>query len=97
MSCHDLEGWGAVSRLRPFDTTPCYEEGILFSALSAAILAVSLARSLTLAPLESRHLSSWSRGILTVKIVGILSVQRPLYSLLRRSYSLVQLSQARPI
>lgn len=97
MLCHDLEGWGAVSRLRPFDTTPCYEEGILFSALSAAILIVSLARSLTLAPLESRHLSLWSRRILTAKIVGILSVQRLLNSLLCRSYTLVQLSQARLI
>lgn len=69
MSCRDLEGWEAVSRLRPFDTTPCYEEGILFSVLSVVLLTVSLIRSLTLASLESRHVSSWSRGILVTKIV----------------------------
>lgn len=95
MSCRDLEGWEAVSRLRPFDTTPCYEEGILFSVLSVVLLTVSLIRSLTLASLESRHVSSWSRGILVTKIVSILFVLRPLNSpLYCRSYSLVRLSQA---
>ncbi|KAJ3561287.1 hypothetical protein NP233_g10282 [Leucocoprinus birnbaumii] len=68
MACHDLEGWRPISRLRPFDITTCYEEGILFSVPLAALLLVSFFRSLTLATVESRHVSSKSRWILRSKI-----------------------------
>jgi hypothetical protein len=35
MTCRDAEGWRAVSRLRDFDTTPCFEEGVLLPSLLA--------------------------------------------------------------
>ncbi|KAH9924719.1 metal resistance protein YCF1 [Fomitopsis serialis] len=31
--CNSPEGWGPVSAARPFDLTPCFEEGILLSTL----------------------------------------------------------------
>lgn len=47
-TCRDLEGWRAVSRLREFDTTPCFQEGILLPSLLATIFFVSTARSLVI-------------------------------------------------
>nr|UYV50462.1 YCF1 [Agaricus brasiliensis] len=68
MDCRDQEGWVVVSRQRAFDVTPCFEEGILFSSLLAALLVISLVRSLTLAILDTRHISSPSRWILRLKL-----------------------------
>lgn len=73
MACHDPEGWSAVSRLRSFDTTPCFEEGILLSSLLGGLLVISLVRSLSLAFLESSHVSSRSTWILRAKLVIIQS------------------------
>ena len=33
VTCRDPEGWGPVSRLRQFDLTPCFEEGVVLSSL----------------------------------------------------------------
>ena len=33
LSCHGPEGWGPASRSRPFDLTPCFEEGAILSPL----------------------------------------------------------------
>ncbi|KAF8957433.1 multidrug resistance-associated ABC transporter [Flammula alnicola] len=44
-TCHDIEGWQPVSRLRDFDITPCFEEGILISSLLSGIFLFSLLRS----------------------------------------------------
>lgn len=46
--CHDPEGWRVVSHLRDFDTTPCFEEGIVLSGLLTGVLVLSLLRSLEL-------------------------------------------------
>ncbi|KAF5362251.1 hypothetical protein D9756_002523 [Leucocoprinus leucothites] len=73
MACHDPEGWRPVSRLRPFDITPCYEEGILFSSILALLLVVGIFRSLNLAALAPRHVSSRSRWILRAKIIFLTS------------------------
>lgn len=73
MDCRDQEGWLVVSPQRAFDVTPCFEEGILFSSLLAALLVVSLVRSLTLAILDTRHISSPSRWILRLKLVSTTS------------------------
>ncbi|XP_006462121.1 hypothetical protein AGABI2DRAFT_151707 [Agaricus bisporus var. bisporus H97] len=54
MDCRDREGWAIVSRQRAFDVTPCFEEGILLSSLLAALLLISLVRSLTLAIVGAR-------------------------------------------
>ena len=38
------EGWGPVSKLRVFDLTPCFEEGVILSTLLVILLVVSLSR-----------------------------------------------------
>ncbi|KAI9464554.1 P-loop containing nucleoside triphosphate hydrolase protein [Lactarius psammicola] len=43
-TCHHSEGWGPVSRLRPFDFTPCFEEGVLFSVPLGSLIVLSLFR-----------------------------------------------------
>ncbi|KAI9440473.1 P-loop containing nucleoside triphosphate hydrolase protein [Lactarius indigo] len=43
-TCHHIEGWGPVSRLRPFDFTPCFEEGVLFSVPLGSLIVLSLFR-----------------------------------------------------
>jgi hypothetical protein len=80
MDCRDEEGWVVVSRQRAFDVTPCFEEGILFPSLLAALLVIGLVRSLTLAILDARHISSRSRWILRLKLVSstLTSSQLPL-------------------
>ncbi|KAI0255781.1 P-loop containing nucleoside triphosphate hydrolase protein [Lactifluus subvellereus] len=42
--CHHLEGWGPVSRLRPFDFTPCFEDAVLFSVPLASLTILGLFR-----------------------------------------------------
>lgn len=84
MACHDPEGWSAVSRLRSFDTTPCFEEGILLSSLLGGLLVISLVRSLSLAFLESSHVSSRSTWILRAKLVIIQSSVPNILSLINK-------------
>ncbi|KAF8271622.1 metal resistance protein YCF1 [Lactarius quietus] len=55
-TCHHTEGWGPVSRLRPFDLTPCFEEGILFSVPLGSLIFLSLVRVYQL-----RHLVALQR------------------------------------
>jgi ATP-binding cassette, subfamily C (CFTR/MRP), member 1 len=43
--CHHHEGWGPVSRLRPFDLTPCFEEAVLFSFPLAFLIVLGLFRA----------------------------------------------------
>ncbi|KAG6899872.1 hypothetical protein C0993_005842 [Termitomyces sp. T159_Od127] len=42
-TCHDPEGWRIISRVRDFDTSLCFEEGVLLSGLLAALLVVATA------------------------------------------------------
>ncbi|KAJ3500325.1 hypothetical protein NLJ89_g9851 [Agrocybe chaxingu] len=61
-TCRDIEGWQLVSRLRDFDTTPCFEEGFLNSGLLAAALLIAISKSLTLyntGPSERSRKSTW--------------------------------------
>ncbi|KDR65747.1 hypothetical protein GALMADRAFT_232908 [Galerina marginata CBS 339.88] len=61
-ACHDIEGWRPVSRLRDFDTTPCFEEGILLSGLLSVAFAFCLLRSIALClhgPFERSRRSTW--------------------------------------
>jgi hypothetical protein len=46
--CHHPEGWGPISRLRPFDLTPCFEDAVLFSVPSAVLVVLGLLRMLHL-------------------------------------------------
>ncbi|KAJ7634168.1 P-loop containing nucleoside triphosphate hydrolase protein [Mycena polygramma] len=66
--CRDGEGFGPFSRLRDFDLTPCFEEGILNSGLLAVLLIYSVLNSLALCVAESQTRSTKSRIILGAKL-----------------------------
>jgi hypothetical protein len=66
------EGWGPVSRLREFDLTPCFEEGILLSTLLVLLLVVSLFRLWATKPEIAectRTLTTRSASVLKAKLV----------------------------
>lgn len=71
-TCRDAEGWRTVSRIREFDTTPCFEEGVILSLLLGGLFVVGAWKSLRLSLLAPRSLTSKSRWILRSKIVSIL-------------------------
>lgn len=79
-TCRDTEGWNIVSRIRPFDLTLCFEEGILFSSLYALLLAIAAAKCLSLSSAQtSRSRSLKSRWILAIKIVSSSSFHHVLF------------------
>ena len=53
VTCHHSEGWGPISQLRPFDLTPCFEEGVLFSIPLGSLIALSLVRAYQLRKLDT--------------------------------------------
>ncbi|KAF9457511.1 multidrug resistance-associated ABC transporter [Collybia nuda] len=67
--CRDGEGWKAVSRIRDFDTTLCFEEGVIMSLLLGGLLVVAVWRSLHLCVLPARNLTVKSRWLLRSKII----------------------------
>ncbi|KAJ7918968.1 multidrug resistance-associated ABC transporter [Mycena leptocephala] len=69
--CRDVEGFAPVSRLRDFDLTPCFEEGILNSSLLGVLLAWSVLSSLSLCLADIQTRSTKSRVILAAKLVNI--------------------------
>ncbi|KAK0432840.1 P-loop containing nucleoside triphosphate hydrolase protein [Armillaria borealis] len=89
-TCRDTEGWNIVSRIRPFDLTLCFEEGILFSSLYALLLAIAAAKCLSLSSAQiSRRRSLKSRWILAFKILFLalafsVSVANLLYAVYAR-------------
>ncbi|KAJ7077902.1 P-loop containing nucleoside triphosphate hydrolase protein [Mycena belliarum] len=66
--CRDIEGFGPVSRLRAFDLTYCFEEGVLLSGLLAVLLIWSVVSSLSLFLNDAQKRSTKSRVILGLKI-----------------------------
>ncbi|KAJ7248513.1 P-loop containing nucleoside triphosphate hydrolase protein [Mycena rebaudengoi] len=66
--CSDAEGFGPFSRLRDFDLTSCFEEGILISGLLVALLVCSTLGSLSLSSLEIKTRATPSRLILGTKL-----------------------------
>jgi hypothetical protein len=68
--CRDVEGFAPVSRLRDFDLTPCFEEGILNSSLLGVLLAWSVLSSLSLCLTDIQTRSTKSRVILAAKLVS---------------------------
>jgi hypothetical protein len=71
VTCHDAEGWEVVSDDRDFDTTLCFEEGIILSTLLGFLLVSSLLRSFSLVLSDRLVRSSRSLWVLRVKIVRI--------------------------
>lgn len=74
-SCRSSEGWGPLSRLRYFDLTPCFEEGIILPVLLVALLLGSLFRiwSLHVAKTLPRT-QNVNRWLLRIKVVSVLCV-----------------------
>lgn len=75
-TCRDAEGWKAVSRIRDFDTTLCFEEGIILSVLLGGLLVSAVWRSLYLCLLNPRTRTPKSRWLLMAKLVGTLHTFR---------------------
>jgi len=64
------EGWGPVSKLREFDLTPCFEEGIVLSTLLVVLLAVSLFRLWGIKSKAAEYtLTTRSASVLKAKLV----------------------------
>ena len=68
-ACRDIEGWRAISQLRNFDTTPCFEEGVLLPSLLAAIFLAATMGSLFHLYKEPLERSRNSIRILKAKLV----------------------------
>ncbi|KAJ7245130.1 multidrug resistance-associated ABC transporter [Mycena haematopus] len=69
--CRDVEGFEPFSRLRDFDLTPCFEEGVLNSGLLGVLLTWSVLSSLHLCVVESQTRSTKSRVILGAKLASL--------------------------
>ncbi|KAF8740000.1 hypothetical protein AX14_009122 [Amanita brunnescens Koide BX004] len=41
-SCRDPEGWGPISRVRSFDTTLCFEEGVILPSILTGFICFAL-------------------------------------------------------
>lgn len=73
-----IVGVGAISRrhgpslqVRPFDLTPCFEEGILLSTLLVLFLIAAITKWSLLAVRHNRERTRKSRWILRIKLVSI--------------------------
>ncbi|KAG6844742.1 hypothetical protein H0H87_004074 [Tephrocybe sp. NHM501043] len=89
-TCHDPEGWRIISRVREFDTTLCFEEGVLLSSLLGSLFLLATVRSLALAfdlPKDRTHKSClflWAKlTLLGASLVA--SVSNLLYILFFRA------------
>ncbi|KAG2112527.1 P-loop containing nucleoside triphosphate hydrolase protein [Suillus clintonianus] len=67
-TCRNVEGWHIVSKLREFDLTLCFEEGVLLTSLLALLLLSVTCRIWTLKCLPSRDISRKSHWRLWAKL-----------------------------
>ncbi|CDO77661.1 hypothetical protein BN946_scf184969.g12 [Trametes cinnabarina] len=65
----DPEGWRPVSRIRPFDLTPCFEEGAVLTPLLAVFLVAAAVSCWTIRAREPRVRSRQSLWVLRVKLI----------------------------
>lgn len=69
-TCRDpREAWGPVSQLRPFDLTPCFEEGVVLSTVLVLFAVLAFFRCVALRSLESAPRSRKSVWVLRAKLV----------------------------
>ncbi|KAG2035311.1 P-loop containing nucleoside triphosphate hydrolase protein [Suillus americanus] len=68
-SCHDVEGWHIVSKLRELDFTLCFEEGVILTSLLALLLLSATCRIWALRYLPSRDISRKSSWRLWAKLI----------------------------
>lgn len=67
--CSNAEGWGPISTTRPFDFTPCFEEGILLSTLLVFFVVAAAFRCWALRSKESSPRCRRSVWVLRSKLV----------------------------
>lgn len=67
--CSNPEGWGPVSTARPFDLTPCFEEGILLSTLLVLFVIAGVFRCWALRSWEVLPRCRKSLWVLRAKLV----------------------------
>ncbi|KAG1740326.1 P-loop containing nucleoside triphosphate hydrolase protein [Suillus lakei] len=67
-TCRDVEGWHIVSKLREFDFTLCFEEGVILTSLLTLLLLSATCRIWALKYLPSRDISRKSRLRLWAKL-----------------------------
>ncbi|KAH9967354.1 metal resistance protein YCF1 [Russula dissimulans] len=76
--CHHPEGWGPVSRLHPFDLTPCFEDAVLFSVPLGLLTALGLLRIWQLSKLaalrRTQRVNTWLLWTKLVVLAPILSI-----------------------
>lgn len=68
-TCRDPESWGPVSRLRQFDLTPCFEEGLILSSLLVVFVVLATFRVYALRNFEVHPRGRKSRWVLWSKLV----------------------------
>ncbi|OBZ66416.1 Metal resistance protein YCF1 [Grifola frondosa] len=66
--CGDSEGWGPISPMRPFDFTPCFEEGAILSPILLLFLVFAVTKCWRLRALEVRPRCRKSVWILRAKL-----------------------------
>lgn len=69
--CKDVEAWRFVSKLRPFDLTPCAEEGIILSTILVAFIIAAVVNFRLLAGLPRRERTRKRRWLLWGKLVSV--------------------------
>ena len=70
LACRDsAEGWGPVSHLRPFDLTPCFEEGVILSSILVVFAVLALFRCYALRSFDPHPRGRKSRWLLRTKLV----------------------------
>ncbi|THH19236.1 hypothetical protein EW146_g1884 [Bondarzewia mesenterica] len=69
-ACRDAEGWGPLSRLRQFDLTPCFEEGIILPIPLIVLLVTALFRIWSLRSVETyQRAQGVNKWLLNLKLV----------------------------
>lgn len=78
-TCRDIEGWHILSKLREFDLTLCFEEGVILTSLLTILLLSAICTIINLTRLPSCNISRTSRWRLWAKLVrsGQLSSLQP--------------------
>ncbi|KAG8892492.1 hypothetical protein FRB99_002688, partial [Tulasnella sp. 403] len=66
--CPNYEGWGPVSKERPFDFTPCFEDGVLVGGPLAIILLGSVIRTFQLRSAQIQPKNAKTRHWLATKL-----------------------------
>ncbi|KAH7888221.1 P-loop containing nucleoside triphosphate hydrolase protein, partial [Phlebopus sp. FC_14] len=67
-SCRDAEGWSVASRLRQFDLTICFEEGVILTSILSTFLLSASSSIWLLTKKPSRDISRKSRWLLWAKL-----------------------------